>query len=455
MREDYDPFSPEVMADPIAAVSSRAREDPVFFSPAAGWWTVGRYEHVVAVLNDTKRFSSTAVIGQPAVTAEAHELAPEGDPMTDAGLINTDRPTHRRIRRVANQAFNPREINARASQIEALVGGLLDGLVPKRGCDIVAEFAMPLPIMVLAEVVGVPREDAHLVHLWSNALVDTRSSVDGERLTEAWHQIGAMTTYLDELIAERRRNPQDDYVTRLVQAKDGDEAMFDDRTVRALVAQLIPAGNETTRSLIAFLVLRLADDPGLAERLRENPELVAAAVQEELRHSSPAPGLLRVATEDVELGGVVIQEGDLVHVHWASASRDGAVFDQPDELRVDRKDLNKHVAFGRGEHFCLGAVLARLEAQIALRSILARLPNLRRANDEPRPQADSTANPRSLASFRAAASSDVLPIPAAPSTMSAAPVPAAARSSPASILSSSRSRPSNTTAASLPPAGAL
>jgi cytochrome P450 len=384
VQPDYSPFAPEVMADPLAPLARFRRESPVFYSPAASWWIVTRYEDVIAVLMDTDRFSSSVALGDPDMPDEAAAFVPEGDPNDHITLINSNPPEHRRIRKLANQAFNPAAFQAKAPMIDATVSELLDGVAEQGHCDLVADFTVPLPIRVIAEMLGIPRSDTHLIHQWSNASIGVRAHMlDQQALMACWRSIAELTEYLDAMIAERRRNPQSDFISKLVEAREEDGAALTDQEVRGLVAQLIVAGNETTRYLIATMVLRLLQNPDQLREVRENPDLIAPAVEEALRHSGPAKGLLRITTEDVELGGAHIPKGELVFVGFASANHDPSVFDDPDEFDLHRGNLKKHIAFGRGEHFCIGAPLARLEAQIALPAILERLPNLRLASKDP------------------------------------------------------------------------
>lgn len=384
MRPDYNPFAPEAIAEPIATVARCREETPVFYSPNCGWWTVSRYEDVSEVLLDTGRFSSVESISAPDVPTELRDLAPDGDPAGHPGLINVDPPQHRRIRALSGKAFTPSVVKSRIPQIEKLVGELLDALAPAGEGDIVAQFAVPLPILVVSEILGVPPEDADRGHAWSNASVELRSGpMDEDRRVAVWRQLGEWSAYLDDLIAKRRKAPRDDLVSRLIGATEAGEAMLNDTEVRSVVAHLIVAGNETTRYLVASLALRMAEDPGLADQLRADTTLIEPVVEEELRYTSPARGLFRVATEDVELDGAHILKGDLILVDFGGANHDADVFNRPERFDFGRPPSERHLAFGRGVHFCIGAHLARVEAQIALRELLYRLPNLRRANDEP------------------------------------------------------------------------
>ncbi|MEV0642201.1 cytochrome P450 [Streptomyces sp. NPDC050619] len=381
VRDDYNPFSPEATADPISTLASVANQDPVFFNTHSGRWSVAGYHEVREVLRDTKRFSNAAVILEALPTAHSAELAPRGAPDDHPALINTDPPTHHRIRKLANQAFTPRAVASWEPIIEQRVASLLDGFVHRGSGDFVASFSAPLPITVISDILGIPLDEWDRVFKWSWALLAARlPSLDESARDEAWRWIGDWTEYLEQMIVDRRREPRDDLLSRLMEASDAEDPQLSDDELRSVVSQLVIAGNETTRHLLSTLALRLTEHPQLARQLVDDKELVAKVVEEELRYAGPSRGLFRVATEDVRLGGATIQAGDVLQLCFAAANHDHRFFDEPFEFKLDRPDIGQHLGFGRGEHFCIGAPLARLEVKIALREIAARLPNLRRTD---------------------------------------------------------------------------
>jgi cytochrome P450 len=384
IRDDYNPFSPEATANPVSALTSVASQDPVFFNTHSGWWSVAGYQEVQQVLRDTKRFSSAAVILDPLPTSRSAELAPRGAPDSCPALVNNDPPAHRRIRKLANQAFTPGVIAGWGPIIEQRVASLLDGLVDQGCCDFVASFSVPLPIGVISQILGIPPVEFDRFFKWSWALLAVRlPSLTESELDEAWRWNNDWAEYLEQMIDERRRDPRGDLVGTLIGASDAEEPQLSNDELRSVISQLVIAGNETTRHLLSTLALRLTEQPELAEQVAGDDELAVKVVEEELRYRAPSRGLFRVATEDVTLGGAGIHAGDVLQLCFAAANNDSRMFDEPFEFRLDRRNISQHVAFGKGEHFCIGAPLARLEAKIALREVAARLPNLRRTDGEP------------------------------------------------------------------------
>jgi cytochrome P450 len=385
VRADYNPFSGDAMTAPLTTLTAAASETPIFYDPHSKWWLVAGYAEISRVLRDTETFSSAKAAGEKIIPDAARHLVPEYSITGYPGLTNSDPPIHKRVRKLANKAFTPAVIRSWAPVVEQRAAELIDGFVADGQCDFLEAFAVPLPISVISDILGIPREDGHRVMGWSAALLNVHMSVLSEdELVEAWGQINDWSGYLDEMITERRREGKNDLTTRLIEAKDGDAPTLNNHEIRCVVTQLMLAGNETTRHLIATLARRMAEDPGLARRLVDADEdLLYAVVEEELRVRGPVRGMFRVATKDVKLGDATIREGDKLQLCFAAANHDERMFEKPGEFELDRDNIKRHVAFGRGEHFCLGAPLARLEGLIALRHIVNRLPNLRLATDEP------------------------------------------------------------------------
>ena len=385
MRADYNPFAGDAMSAPISTLTAAASEDPIFFSPHSNWWMVAGYDEICEVMRDTATFSSALSAGDPIVPKAAEHLVPEYKITRYPGLINSDPPVHKRVRKLANKAFTPKVIASWAPVIEERVVGLLDGFADDGEADFLQAFAVPLPIAVISDILGIPRDKGDRVMAWSTALLNVRvPTISEDELVAAWGDINEWSDYLYEMIASRRAESTDDLTSLLIDAKDGDTQALNDHEIRSVISQLMLAGNETTRHLINTLTLRLAENPRLAKRLvGADDELLDAVVEEELRFRGPTRGLFRVATRDVELAGASIKQGDTLQLCYAAANNDAKMFEDPEEFKLDRKNIKRHVAFGRGEHFCIGAPLARLEARIALRHTVTRLPNLRRASDDP------------------------------------------------------------------------
>lgn len=385
MQADYNPFAGDAMSAPVETLAAAASENPIFFSPHSNWWMVAGYDEICEVLRDTATFSSALSAGDPKVPAAAEHLVPPHKITRYPGLINSDPPEHKRVRKLANKAFTPKVVASWAPVIEERVIGLLDEFADDGEADFLQAFAVPLPIAVISDILGIPRDKGDCVMAWSTALLNVRvPTFSDEELVAAWRDIKEWSDYLDEMIAARRAQATDDLTSMLIHAKDGDTEALNNFEIRSVISQLMLAGNETTRHLINTLTLRLAENPALAKQLvGADDDLIDAAVEEELRFRGPTRGLFRVATKDVELAGASIREGDTLQLCYAAANNDAKMFEEPEEFKLDRKNIKRHVAFGRGEHFCIGAPLARLEARIAVRHIVTRLPNLRRANDEP------------------------------------------------------------------------
>jgi cytochrome P450 len=348
-----------------------------------GWqtWIVTRYEDARAALAD------------PRLRKDGRKLADYMDPETlgeDTGvfaealrahMLNTDPPDHTRLRRLVTKAFTHRRIQALRPRIEAITDSLLDDLAAaatapdgtSKPIDLIESFAFPLPLTVICELLGVPTDDRADFRRWTTVVVADDAPED--ELRSASH---AMAGYLSQLLAEKRRRPADDLLTALTQARDEDDRL-DEQELISMTFLLLVAGHETTVNLIGNGLLALLDHPEQLERLREDPSLVPAAVEEFLRYDGPVNlATMRFTTEPVELGGVEIPSGQFVLVSLAGANRDAERFPEPDRFDVTRQ-ASGHVAFGHGIHFCLGAPLARLEGEVAFTRLLARYPKLRLA----------------------------------------------------------------------------
>lgn len=381
----FDPLSPEQRADPFPVYAEARRDAPVFYAPAFDLWVVTRYDDVLAVLKDHETFSS-----RNALRSAPHEPPPEVREVLAEGwpempiILDSDPPLHERIRRPITKAFTPRRVAELAPRIEAIAQELLDGFAADGEADIVERFAWPLPLRVMGELIGVPADDLPWLHERSRdwlSLYGASGSVE-EQLAAAEGTV-AFQRYFVDVMEERAREPRDDLMSALLAAVAEEDDPISLVELAGVPLDLLVAGHVTvTRAIGSALVLLLRDPEALEELLRE-PELVAGAIEEILRLESPAQGLFRETTRDVELGGVRLPRGARLMVHFGSANRDERQFAEPDRYRPRRTDGGKHVAFGKGIHFCIGAPLARLELAIALPLLLERLPNLRRTDEGP------------------------------------------------------------------------
>ena len=379
----YDLYSPEFRAQTYETFERMRRDDPVFAQPGIDGqtmiWFVTSHEAAVAVLLDDKRF-----VRDPALALSPEELAafqagaPDVLAFIDNHMLNKDGDDHRRLRKLVTKAFTPRMVDQLRPRIQEIADELIDAVETRGEMELIDDFAFPLPITVIAELLGIPVSDRDSFRRWSNALVTPAlTPEDVERFTTLSSEFVA---YLRELFERRRAEPGDDLVSALLNVDEGGDTLSE-QELSSMVALLIIAGHETTVGLIGNAVLALLQHPEERDKIARDPAAITQAVEELLRYDSPVERTLnRWATTDVELAGQTIRKGDGVIVIVGSANRDSARFPDPDKLDLDREDV-KHLAFGRGSHYCLGAPLARVEAEVALTTLLRRLPGLRLAMD--------------------------------------------------------------------------
>ncbi len=357
----YSPFDPEVIADPYPVYRDLRHNAPVYWSPDANSWVLSRYEDVSAALADPAAYSSASGIFP----------TPPGVDMTELFLpmlIMTDPPRHTQLRHLVSKAFTPRRIVGLEPQIQTLVDDLLDQAPSAETWDFVSKFAGPLPAIVIADMLGVPREDRDRFRTWSTTLIQSNPTRGefGAGLDAA----AALYDYFKTFLEERRAHPQDDLMTALVHAEVDGQHLSEDELLGFCLLLLV-AGHETTTNLLSNSAVVLAQHPESRRQLADNPELIPAAVEELLRYDSPVQGLARTLTRPADLHGQRMNAGDTVLLLFGSANRDDRAFPDPDCFNIHRAP-ERQVAFGRGIHFCLGAALARLEARTALEALLAR-----------------------------------------------------------------------------------
>ncbi|GAA2852340.1 cytochrome P450 [Streptosporangium fragile] len=367
-------FDPEFARDPYGVYAALREKGPVHaidFPPGTDAFLVIDYEHGRPALNDprlSKEFKHA-----PAVFRQFVTDAGRNNPVLAHNMLSSDPPDHTRLRRLVSKAFTPRRTESLRPRIQEIADGLVDAMAPTGRADLIGDFAFPLPIVVICELLGVPAEDRDAFREWSATLIDP--AMDEEQLRRRAEVNAAIRDYFGRLIAERRAEPRDDMISALVSARD-DRELLSEQELMATLTLLLIAGHETTVNLIGNGVLALLTHPDQLALLRERPELIPSAVEEFLRYEGPVErATLRFATEDLQIAGVHIPEGSVVHISLGAADRDPEAFAHPDTLDVTRAD-NHHVAFGHGIHFCLGAPLARLEGRIAFETLLRRLPGL-------------------------------------------------------------------------------
>jgi cytochrome P450 len=381
----YNPFLPEVREDPYPVYRALREADPVHRSSLMGMWILTRYRDVAFVLRDP-RFAAdrSGWIGFDAID---YEPPPRS-------MLSLDPPDHTRLRTLVGKAFTPRVVERLRTQVQAIVDEALDAAAERGGLELIEDLAYPLPVTVIARLLGVPEADFPRFREWSRVLVgslDPLSLQDLERRERSDAAQRAIADYLGGVVAERRRAPRDDMISALIAVEERGDVLSQDELLIMLVLLLV-AGHETTVNLVGNGMLALLHHPQQLALLRERPELIESAVEELLRWDAPVQLTGRLVTEDLELDGRQLRRRELALVLLGAANRDPEQFPEPDRLDLARGP-NQHLAFGRGIHFCLGAPLARLEGQVAIGSLVGRFPRLRLAGE---PQRSETVTLRGL-----------------------------------------------------------
>ncbi len=369
--------SAEFKANPFPLLASLRASEPVYRTTLPDKvrtpvWLVTRYEDVNALLKD-ERFPKNR---RSALTPEQLRKLPWVPPMfrpLERNMLDLDPPDHTRLRALVHKAFTPSLVERMRERVQTLADELLEGVSRRSEMDLIADYALPLPMTIITEILGVPTEDRHKFHKWSKAVVSLSSPNPTVRVIPS---VWMFIRYLRRFFKVRRRDPRDDLASALIQAEEAGDKLSEDELL-AMVFLLLIAGHETTVNLIGSGVLALLEHPPQIDRLRAEPALMKAAVEELLRYTSPVfMTTERYARENVTLHGVTIPRGEMTLGVIGSANRDETVFENPDALDIAREP-NRHLSFGQGIHFCLGAPLARMEAQIAVGTLLRRMPNLR------------------------------------------------------------------------------
>ena len=365
-------FSNEFTQNPYPAYSKLREMDPVHqvrFPDGQQGWLVTSYEDGTAVLKDQRFIKDFSKLYGSSMDQMS---------VFTQNMLFSDPPDHKRLRGLAQKAFTPKMISSMHGRIEEITEELLNGMKGKQQVNLIDEFAFPLPIIVICEILGVPSEDRDKFRLWSNSLIEGTS---GEAGVSVYQHMTQFVEYLGEWFAKVREQPGEDLISKLIIAEEEGDRLTE-KELYGVVSLLIIAGHETTVNLIGNTVLSLLAYPEQQRLLREKPELISQALEESLRFNGPVEfSTSRWANEDMEFRGKLFHRGDLVVVSLSAANHDPEQFSEPEVFDISR-EKSPHLAFGKGIHFCLGAPLARLESEIAITSLLKRFPKMKLAVEE-------------------------------------------------------------------------
>ncbi len=379
--KDYDFFDPEVIESPFEFYRLLREEAPVYNLPGSNIYVLSRWEDIRRAAKDTATFSNDFMhlLKGPEPCPEAAAIYRDGLEPVDT-LLTMDPPRHKTYRSLINKVFSARRVEKMHCYIEQIVDELLDDIIPRGECEFVHDFATPLPVYVIADQLGVPREDLRKIKAWSDAfasrlggLATAEDEVENARLIVEYQH------YMLDVIRDRRAAPRDDMISDLANTTIADGRLMTEQELVSMIEQLLVAGNETTTSALAGGLLSLIQLSDQMQALLEAPGMIDNAVEEILRLETPSAGLWRVVTRDTEIDGVAIPRDSLMILRFAAGNRDERVFDDPERMDVCRANADDHIAFGYGTHFCPGAMLARKEMQVAFTRILQRMSHLRLA----------------------------------------------------------------------------
>ncbi|MGH2609341.1 MAG: cytochrome P450 [Tepidiformaceae bacterium] len=369
----FNPFDPAFLEDPFPFYRMGRQAMPVMFIEPMGLWIAFGYNECVEILKGHNSFSS-------------HWPAPEGE-QSGGSMLNSDPPDHTRLRGLVSQAFTPRMVEQLEPRIRQITTELLDAIAERSEADIVDALTYPLPVIVIAEIMGIPAEDRARFKYWSDEVVKQLGppSVEGDAQVDQ-QVMGEMEAYFTDIIAQRRVEPKSDLVSGLVAAADADGSKLTTQELLEMMLLLLVAGNETTTNLIGNAIQEFMEHPDQLALVQADPSLLPGAIEETLRHNSPVQSTVRRIAQPLELGGQQLGAGAEVLVLLGSANRDEAVYPDAEVFDIRREQTPRHLAFGLGVHFCLGAPLARLEAKVALEEFLARIRNFERTDDRMLPR---------------------------------------------------------------------
>jgi cytochrome P450 len=370
----YHLLDPEVLANPYPLYHRLRSEDPVHWDPFLHAWVVTRYADVVTVF---QRFSADRTPTPEQLSAIGLSMLTPLAQLMVRQMLFLDPPAHSRTRGLASRAFTPRRVEVLRSHIQDITDSLLDAVQTQGHLDVIADLGVPLPAIVIEELLGVPTSDRQQLTKWSTDFAEVLGNFqhNPDHAQQVLHTVNEMVEYFQAAVREHRAHPGDDLISAFVTAEIDGDRLTDDEIVANTIVTMV-GGQETTTNLIGNGVLTLLRHPDELEMLKADPTLVPSAVEELLRYESPSQHTARLAPDDVELGGKLIRKRQAAIAVMGAANRDPERFPDPDRLDLRRQD-NRHVAFAWASHFCFGAPLARIEGQITFETLLRRMPNLK------------------------------------------------------------------------------
>jgi cytochrome P450 len=398
---DESLISPTFIDDPYPTLDVLREIDPVHWSESIGGWVLTRYDDILRTFKDVEHFSNEGRLGRAALylPAEARRrLSSFEAHYRTKGLLHSDPPDHTRLRRLMIRAFSPRVIETMRPRIQQIVDDLIDRVAPTGEMEVIDDLAFAVPVRVLAGLLGVPESMGRTFRRWADRLLAFQgiNKPSEPVLLAAQSALIEARQYLAQLIVQRRQAPGDDLLSHMIREAEDGESLSDDEVINTGIT-LLTAGHETTTSLIGNGLFTLLSHPEQWERLTADRSLLKPALEETLRYESPVSRQPRLVKRDTELGGHVLAAGEMVFQMLGAANRDPAQFNQPAVFDIERQP-NRHIAFGHGIHFCIGAPLSRIEGEIVFQTVLDRMPDLRLADPHPSWDLDK-ANSRVLRSL--------------------------------------------------------
>ncbi|MFN8372541.1 MAG: cytochrome P450 [Anaerolineae bacterium] len=383
---DFNPLSPEFQSNPYQYYNLLLEHMPMFYWDKWNMWFFSRYEDCSAVLRNNHFGHEFAATMSEEERAMLPTAPPEQKALWDMQrhwMLLKDPPSHTRLRMLVHKAFTPRTVEQLRVYIQRITDELIDGVQGAGRMDLIEDLAFPLPVTVISELLGIAQADREQVRLWSRDLAVSLEFIEeAEPYNRASVATEAFDHYLRGLIAEHRAHPREDLISALVAAEEAGDKLTEDEMI-ATIMLLFIAGHETTVNLIGNGTLALLRNPAQFDRLKADPALVKNALEELLRYDSPVQITTRITLQDTEINGQAIKRGQSVATMLGAANRDPRTFANPDQLDITRGNAAQHIGFGNGIHYCLGAPLARLEAEIAFGTLLRRLPKLALGTDDP------------------------------------------------------------------------